>query len=425
MKKIFTIIATALMAVSANADNQVIASWNAGETNGGTWTALGTAVIEGYTSKYNANTTSTTCMTFPNSYSKADDSTPTNCVKVEGTFKKGDVVTIQPFTVMSNKDFTGDSKYANIEVRNAANEALFNTNGTAAEKAVTDGHEEEGDPKTFYFTLDSDLNAIYFGRSGNTRINILSIVITRAEGSGEEPGGEEPGGEEPADETITWTFNELEEGMLASDVTYQTLVDDLMFTGGATSGFNVLALEEDVSGTFSDGTPWKATKYVNLPSNTGNWVNAFSTLRKAGVAGDASNSTFRRALAYNATKKGTFYVAFGAASDDETAVFEIYTSYNDGTSNTYATANAAYATGPVEVKLASTTDAATFWVRGSKNGTRIYAVRFVPEGAVTDITTVAPKSAKTNGKWYNLQGQEVQVPTKGIFIKDGKKVVIE
>ena len=42
MKKIFTLIAAAFMAVSANAEDQVIASWIAGEAVG-TWTALGTA----------------------------------------------------------------------------------------------------------------------------------------------------------------------------------------------------------------------------------------------------------------------------------------------------------------------------------------------------------------------------------------------
>lgn len=426
MKKIFTLMAAAFIALGVNAQEQTVASWNAGEATG-TWTALGTAVIADYTAKYNANTTSTACMTFANSYSKADDGTPTNCVRVDGDFKKGDVVTIQPFTVMSNADFTGTAKYANIEIRNAESKALFNTSGTAEAKTVTDGHEQEGDPKEFTYTLESDLTAIYFGRSGNTRINIMKIVITRAEGSqgGDEPGtepGTEPGSDEPAGDALTWTFNALEAGVLTTDVTYQSLGGDLMFTGGATDAFNVIALEEPVSGTFSDGTQWSASKYVNLPSQTSNWANAFSSLRQAGAAGDASNSTFRRAVAYNATKKGTLYVAFGAAADDDTKVFEIYASYNDGSANTYSTASAPYAAGPVEVKLASTTDAATFWIRGSKNGTRIYAVHFVPEGVVTGIETV--KAAVADGLWYNLRGQVVAQPTKGIFIHNGKKVVI-
>ena len=431
MKKIFTIIAAAFMAVSANAEDQVIASWIAGEVVG-TWTALGTATwlkddASNYTAKYNANSTSTACMTFSNSYSKAEDNSPINCVRVDGDFKKGDVITFQPFTVMSNADFTGGSKYANIEIRDVASKALFNTNGTAEAKTVTDGHEEAGDPKEFTYTLESDLSAIYFGRSGNTRINIMKIVITRA---GSSQGGNDPGtdpgnnpGTEPSGNGQTWTFNNLEAGVLTTDVTYQSLGGDLMFTGGATEAYNVIALDEPVNGTFSDGTQWSASKYVNLPSQTSNWANAFSSLRQAGAAGDASNSTFRRAVAYNATKQGTLYVAFGAASDDDTKVFEIYASYNDGSANTYSTANAPFAVGPVEVKLSSVTDAATFWIRGSKNGTRIYAVHFVPEGT-TGISTIKA-SNKAAGKWYNLAGQEVAQPTKGIFIHNGKKIVIK
>lgn len=431
MKKIFTLIAAAFMAMNASAEDQVVASWIAGETVG-TWTALGTATWtkddgSNYTAKYNANQTSTACMTFANSFTKANDGTPSNCVRVDGEFKKGDIITFQPFTVMNNTDFTGGSKFANIEIRDAANKALFNTGGTADAKTVTDGHEEEGDPKEFTYTLESDLSAIYFGRSGGTRINIMKIVITRGEGSGEEPGGEEPGGgDQPSGDATTWTFNDVGAGVLTTDVTYQTLVGDLMFTGAATEAFNVIALDEPVSGTFSDGTAWSASKYVNLPSNTSNWVNSFSSRRQAGAAGAASNGTFRRALAYNATKKGALYVIFGAASDDATAAFEIYTSYNDGSANTYATANTSYAVGPVEVALASTTDDATFWIRGSKNGTRIYAVRFVPGGTVTGIEAIqTTKTATADGKWYNLQGQEVAVPTKGLFIKNGKKFVIK
>ena len=41
----------------------------------------------------------------------------------------------------------------------------------------------------------------------------------------------------------------------------------------------------------------------------------------------------------------------------------------------------------------------------------------------TGITNiVAGKS--TDNAWYNLQGQRVEAPSKGIFIKDGKKVLV-
>lgn len=234
----------------------------------------------------------------------------------------------------------------------------------------------------------------------------------------------------PAPEATTWTFNSLEPNSLTTEQKYQDLGGSLMFTGSATGAedytFNLKELAEPLNGTFSDGTAWSASKYINLPANTGGWTGAFSSRRNAGADGEASNSTFRRAIAYNAAKKGTFYVIFGAASEVADKLFEIYASYNDGSSNTYSTESTAYATGPVEVKLTTTVDNATFWARGTQNGTRIYAVRFVPEGATTGIDTVsAAAPAKADGAWYTISGQRVSQPTKGLYIHNGKKVVMK
>ena len=42
----------------------------------------------------------------------------------------------------------------------------------------------------------------------------------------------------------------------------------------------------------------------------------------------------------------------------------------------------------------------------------------------TGIAGVKDDSQPATGKYYNLNGQEVDRPTKGIFIKKGKKIVI-
>ena len=44
-------------------------------------------------------------------------------------------------------------------------------------------------------------------------------------------------------------------------------------------------------------------------------------------------------------------------------------------------------------------------------------------GAIV-ISTIKT-SNKADGKWYNLSGQKVAQPTKGIFIHNGKKIVIK
>lgn len=162
-------------------DVAIVASWNQGVIEGGTWTAFGNVVIENYTGKYNSNKSTISCMTFTSSLSYADG-TFNNALKLEGDFLAGDVVTLQPFTVMSTNDFTGGSKYANLVIKDANNVELYSTGGTAAEKTVTDGHEEAGDPKEFSYMLAEDQTELYFGRQGNTRINCIKIVVERAKG---------------------------------------------------------------------------------------------------------------------------------------------------------------------------------------------------------------------------------------------------
>lgn len=173
----------------AKAQSTTIASWNKAVIDGGTWTSIGNAFWldaskdnAQVTQKYNSNSTTVNVITFTSSigYSAGEFN---HAIKLEGDFKKGDVVTLQPFTNMSTNDFTGGSKYANIVIKDAANTELFTTGGTATEKTVTDGHEEAGDPKEFTYTLTADQSVLYFGRSGNTRISVIKIVVERPQKS--------------------------------------------------------------------------------------------------------------------------------------------------------------------------------------------------------------------------------------------------
>ena len=72
-----------------------------------------------------------------------------------------------------------------------------------------------------------------------------------------------------------------------------------------------------------------------------------------------------------------------------------------------------------ELASADVTDVATLYVPAGA-----YIAFKVEYSTASGIATVKA-SAKADGKWYNLRGQEVAAPTKGIFIKNGKKVVIK
>jgi len=165
-----------------------VASYDAG-TKVGTWSIVGTKADAGsleYSAKYDTNKTAVTCITFPNS--ATSEGAWQYAVKIEGEFKAGDVITIQPFTSMSNSDFTGGSKYANIllycEKDEAPKQIADLTGSAAGALTVTDGHEEAGAPKEFNYTLEEDYTNLFFARGGNTRINLMKVVIERKGATG-------------------------------------------------------------------------------------------------------------------------------------------------------------------------------------------------------------------------------------------------
>lgn len=185
MNKIYSLCAALLMAGSMMATT--VAGWNNGTTLAGEFSLKATDASKAslsYSTKYNANSTSCTAMTFGSSITASNNQPTDYYVKTtaEGGFKAGDTVRIAPFTVMSATDFAG-SKYANIRVY-ADNKKVYDSNASAEDKsAVTDGHEQPGDVLVHEFVLTDDCDSICFGRTGNTRINVLSFEVVRAGGS--------------------------------------------------------------------------------------------------------------------------------------------------------------------------------------------------------------------------------------------------
>ena len=61
--------------------------------------------------------------------------------------------------------------------------------------------------------------------------------------------------------------------------------------------------------------------------------------------------------------------------------------------------------------------------RNKYYGPMIYKITVTPENA-TGIVAVEDKKKKEDDSYYNLEGMQVARPTKGIYIHNGKKVVI-
>jgi hypothetical protein len=58
-------------------------------------------------------------------------------------------------------------------------------------------------------------------------------------------------------------------------------------------------------------------------------------------------------------------------------------------------------------------------------GTRSIGISYDDEDGATSIKDLAPALSEGEGAWYTLQGQRVMNPGKGIYIHNGKKVVIK
>ena len=58
-------------------------------------------------------------------------------------------------------------------------------------------------------------------------------------------------------------------------------------------------------------------------------------------------------------------------------------------------------------------------------GTRSIGISYDDEDGTTSIKNLTPALSEDGGAWYTLQGQRVAKPGKGLYIRNGKKVVIK
>ena len=166
MKKIFTLIAMAVMALGVNA--QTLIGFPTTQTG---ITASGTTEFN--TVKIKTNTTSISGIKFANSYT-TENVLNDNYAKleVEGGFKAGDVVTIAG--AFNNAD---DTKKAAVDLFTVGAEnaitVLFTT------QQFINGRTSEAEPVEETYTLTADADALYLGRNGNTGTFVTTLKVVR------------------------------------------------------------------------------------------------------------------------------------------------------------------------------------------------------------------------------------------------------
>ena len=60
-----------------------------------------------------------------------------------------------------------------------------------------------------------------------------------------------------------------------------------------------------------------------------------------------------------------------------------------------------------------------------KDITNRYFIHILPVGETAGINAVIAAADKMDGEWYDLSGRRVAQPAKGIYVKNGRKVIVK
>ena len=169
--------------------------------------------------------------------------------------------------------------------------------------------------------------------------------------------------------------------------------------------------------TFSDGTVYASQNFVTLQGQS---KNDYSSLPAAnGGVSEAS----RLNIGFQTTVPGTVYVAFQSQSNpaDGSALRLVL---NGNVVESASLQTAATKTARLDVLEYTATETGTFFIDSYHSSSNIFYVRFVPTGESASIMAVTKPQTTHHTEVYNLNGQRVAHPVKGLYIINGKKVVI-
>ena len=366
MKKIFTLIVMAVMALGANAETLI----NYPTAQDGI-TASGSTTFDAV--KIKTNTTSVPGIKFSNSYT-TDNALNDNYAKleVEGGFKAGDVVTIAG--AFNNSDGTKKSAVDLFVVgAEKAITVLFTT------QQFVNGKLTDDDPVVETYTLEADAEALYLGRNGNTGTIVTTLKVVRGEESEPEPP----------------TMDGL--------IDYPTVQDGITVSGS--TAFDAVKIKTNT-------TSVPGIKFSNSYTTDNALNDNYAKLEveggfKAGdvvtIAGAFNNS--------DGTKKSAVDLFVVGAEKAITVLFTTQQFVNGKLTDD----------DPVVETYTLEADAEALYLgRNGNTGTIVTTLKVVRGGA-TAIKNVKVQTA--DGVVYNLAGQKVGNDFKGVVIKEGKKML--
>lgn len=173
MKKLFTMVAMAFMAVCVNAQTTLVSYPTQGEISG--WAVSGSTVVS--TVKIHTNVDNVDALKLANGYTSDGVSNGNHiALTCEGGFKAGDVITIAG--AVSLKDTEVGSKRATAVIF----EMDADKKCTSLKKFsdFINGKLSNDEPVEETYTLENDYDNLYIGRDGNTGAFITKITVTRS-----------------------------------------------------------------------------------------------------------------------------------------------------------------------------------------------------------------------------------------------------
>ena len=397
MKKLFTLLVMTVFAMSVSAQRTLV-EFIGSVGNTGTF-ICGSGNVTYSTVRVETNTTTIQGVKFASSHSSEDvikASKDYLIVKVDGGFKKDDVVTVAG--AINNTDGT---KSAKVDIFTGLPGEAANVLFTTAN--VVNGRSAADLPAVETYTLKADADSLCFGRNGNTATYITTLKIVRPN---------EEAVEDPLTEATTWDFTQLLSEAEAS------------------------ALSADASWTYdSESDAYSFPKEDLTSPNNSNIV----------LKGGTTEVSFAKGLLFG--RAGTFQanklklengkcITFGGGSYTITIPVLVA---NDVVKVEFASNSKDEERGFVQPENATVTDGAlkASNVRSSVSLTmtkksslvlqcdmsiKVYALKVNVDDVADAIRDAsAPKRIDTAA--YNLSGQKVGAAYKGLVLKSGKKYV--
>ena len=368
MKKIFTLVAAAMMAVGVNAQKVLVNFNGGGEYKVGTFTYSGSTAES--TVKINTNTTSVPCIKLANSYT-TENALNENyfTIETEGGFKAGDVITIAG--AFNNADNT---KLAKVDIFTTVDNVLFTTQQFINGRLVNDAPVEET------YTLTADAEKLYFGRNGNTGANVTALKVVRPSEAPDEP----------------------------------VNADKIDFRNGGETKVGTFTY----SGSTAESTVKLNTNITSVPCIK--LANSYTTE-------NALNENYFTIETEGGFKAGdviTIAGAFNNADNTKLAKVDIFTTVDNVLFTTQQFINGRLVNdAPVEETYTLTADAEKLYFGRNGNTAANVTTLKVTRDTKDGIKNLPISVSNANAPIYNLAGQQVSKDFKGVCIQNGKKFI--